>query len=249
MILQAITPDSAAVSSNLLALGDSAIYSKSLAALTILFVVAVLLENAFAVIFNWRVFLTYFSLRGVKTLVMVIVSLVVVNVFDLDVVASLVAAYRNTAAVSGTASRFVTALILAGGSSGVYNIMHALGYRNDRKAQEVAAQPPKTEAWVAVLLERRAAVGIVQVHLKPGGTAQAGGPSPIAGVIGTKIRFRDLFLRSHTRFPPNGGYTVVPNHVYSISVSGKNKDNGAISEAGADFVCGPGAIIDFEMTL
>src|SRR5689334_10304627 len=33
------------------------IYEKSLAALTMLFVLAVLLENAFAVIFNWRVFL------------------------------------------------------------------------------------------------------------------------------------------------------------------------------------------------
>ncbi len=43
---------------NPLALDDNAIYRRSLAALTMLFVVAVLLESAFSVIFNWRVFLT-----------------------------------------------------------------------------------------------------------------------------------------------------------------------------------------------
>lgn len=58
------------------ALGKNALYEKSLAALTMLLVLAVLLENAFSVIFNWRVFLTYFSLRGVKTIVMVTVSLI-----------------------------------------------------------------------------------------------------------------------------------------------------------------------------
>ena len=45
---------------------------------------AVLLENAFSIIFNWRVFLTYFSLRGMKTLVMIIVSFIVVAVFNID---------------------------------------------------------------------------------------------------------------------------------------------------------------------
>src|SRR5262245_36833597 len=54
---------------NELALGSDAIYKSSLAALTMLFVVAVLVESALNPIFNWRVFLTYFSSTGVKTII------------------------------------------------------------------------------------------------------------------------------------------------------------------------------------
>jgi hypothetical protein len=54
---------------------DDSIYGKSGAALTMLFVIAVLLESAFAVIFEWRVFLAYFSVRGIKPIIMIAASL------------------------------------------------------------------------------------------------------------------------------------------------------------------------------
>jgi hypothetical protein len=131
----------AAAPDNPLTLGDQAIYEKSLAALTMLFVIAILLENAFAIIFNWRVFLAYFSSRGVKTIVMIVGSLIVVNVFDVDIVASLISAYKAAAEPSGPVSKFITALILAGGSTGVYNRMYALGYRSERREAELNAKP------------------------------------------------------------------------------------------------------------
>jgi hypothetical protein len=52
-----------------IALGNNEVFQKSFAALTMLFVLAVLLENAFALLFNWRVFQAYFSARGVRTLI------------------------------------------------------------------------------------------------------------------------------------------------------------------------------------
>src|SRR6516225_10013948 len=68
---------SATTSPNPLGLSDT-VYSTSLSVLTMLFVVALLLESAFSTIFNWRVFLTYFSTRGVKTIIMIVISLIIV---------------------------------------------------------------------------------------------------------------------------------------------------------------------------
>ncbi len=58
------------------------VYTASAKALTMLFVTAVVLESAFAVIFNWRVFLAYFDTRGLKTIVMIVISTIVVFLFQ-----------------------------------------------------------------------------------------------------------------------------------------------------------------------
>jgi hypothetical protein len=156
--------EKAAAASNplTLTLDNDQIYRKSLAALTMLFVIAVLLENALSVIFNWRVFLAYFSVRGAKTIIMIVISLLIVNAFGLDVMASLIAAYKspsnapvNPASISGPVSLFVTALILAGGSSGVNKIMTALGFRNDHREEDVTPRPPINKACVAVRVNRQ----------------------------------------------------------------------------------------------
>jgi hypothetical protein len=244
--------------SNPIALTDD-IYAKSLSALTILLVTAVLLESAFATIFNWRVFLTYFSLRGVKTIVMVIISLLVVKLFNLDVLASLIAAYKtpkgaleSVAVESGAVSQFVTALILAGGSNGVYNLLSALGYRSNRE-EEVAPKPREDEAWVAIRVKRQNAVGEVQVSIQPAAPLAAGTPAPsaIAGTIGFKRpSLLELLLRNTNRFPQNGGYVVKPNLPYSIFVEGKDA-NGTLIK-GLDqklYVFSPRAVVDFEVTL
>ncbi|MGH6880777.1 MAG: hypothetical protein ACREFM_07655, partial [Hypericibacter sp.] len=204
-------------------LGDTEIYTKSLAALTVLFVVAVLLENAFSVLFNWRVFLAYFDRRGVKTIIMVIVSLIIVNAFSLDVMASLLSAYMKDPVSSGPVSKFVTALILAGGSAGVYNIMYALGYRSERR-DELPAKPPADKAWVAVRVKRVTAKGPVYVKLRDLGAVDATSPVPIAGTITFQHQaLTELLLRNVNRFPQNGGYVVEPGKVYAISVEGTDK--------------------------
>src|SRR5262245_59081345 len=257
--------------SNALALGNSEIYARSLAALTMLFVIAVLLESAFATIFNWRVFLTYFSLRGVRTLIMVAISLVVVNIFDVDILANIIAAYkltpnpdagasalafeREVAATSGPVSLFVTALILAGGSAGVNNVLSALGYRNERREEEIFPKPPKDKAWIAVRVTRVDSVGQILVKVAertPGETGvPADIPAPIAGTVyARRPSLRELLLRNTNRFPQNGGYTVTQHKIYSISVEGKDKDGTMIRKLDDQFfVFAPGAIVDLDVTL
>lgn len=235
-------------------LRDSNIYADSLAALTMLFVIAVLLENAFATIFNWRVFLTYFSSRGVKTIIMVAIAYALVRIFDLDIVAALIAAYQK-GAVSATEwqfpSQLITALILAGGSAGVYNIMYALGYRNERREQELAATPPDDKAWVAFRVNRVKAAGDVVVKIKENGQAAATAPAPIAGTIGFRTpSLRELLLRNRNRFPENGGYTLKANTVYAIAIEAKDGTGQPLPDPlNKEFVFAPRAIVDFNLTM
>jgi hypothetical protein len=172
--------------------------------------------------------------------------------FDIDIVGSLVAAYRSTPPVANSVSAFVTALILAGGTAGVYNIMHALGFRDDRQ-DDTVVKPPKTEAWIAVRVRRARetkTVGEVKVKLNKLAAATASDPTPIAGTIGSKgPPLREQFFRSSSRFPPSGGYTVEPNQVYQIVVEGKDPGGAAVTALDTKMVFAPGAIVDLEVTV
>ncbi len=238
---------------NPLALGSNAIYNESLKALTVLFVTAVLLESAFSIIFNWRVFLAYFSSRGVKTIIMVAVSLLIVNIFDLDILGDLIRAYTGTTAAPEMqpVSAFVTALMLAGGSAGVYNVLVALGYRQNRE-EVVAPKPSQDEAWIAIRVKKQNAVGEVRVLVEPVNPVPAGpNPPAIAGTIGfRRPRLFELLVRNTNRFPQSGGYVVHPNVPYLIEVEGADANGTPLKRLGGrSYVFAPRAIVDFDVTM
>ena len=233
------------------ALGKTEIYEKSLAALTMLFVIAVLLESAFALLFSWRVFLTYFSVTGVKTIVMLLISWIVVYAFDIDILASLLNVYREKPAASLPVSKVITAMILAGGSAAVNRIFVAVGFRS-LPVPPLDVKPPETKAWVAVMVKQKVSTGRVHVGLKDLGVAAAAAtdPAPIAGTAcaGAPNLFALLF-RNPKRFPANGGYEVIPGHLYEVSVSGKDAAGAPQSVTAGTFVFANRAIVDFDITL
>ena len=75
------------------ALGSPDLTAASLQALGALLVLAVLIENALAVLFGWNVYRAFFSVTGTKTLVAFVVSYLVVHHFEVDVISSLLAQY------------------------------------------------------------------------------------------------------------------------------------------------------------
>lgn len=211
------------------------VYSASVKSLTMLLVIAVILENAFAVIFNWRVFLAFFDTKGVKTVLMVVMSAIVVFAFKLDIFASLLAAYSvpdtltDEAAIAtslktqvGDTSNFwsklITAFVLAGGSSGIHNLMYTLGFRTSRDA-EVTPKPDQDQAWVSVSVTRKniagpVQIGVVKVDAPPAGETAI----PLSGTVRFKRpNLQDLLMRAVNRFPANGGYVVEPNKIYLIT--------------------------------
>jgi hypothetical protein len=180
------------------------------------------------------------------------VSFLVIRHFELDVIASLLTAYSpGQFFASSIGTEALTALVVAGGSAGVQNIMTALGYRTKTDIADTQPKPKPDEAWIAVNLTRKSAVGPVSIALTQVEDATGSVPS-IAGTATNRRRsILSLMLRNTDRFPANGGYAVVPDTVYRAQAIGTDKAGNRIEcELGVDtFRLSPGAFVDFEATL
>lgn len=202
----------------------------ALAILMQAFVLALLLEQAFALIFNWRLVQEFLVGRAWRTPIMVMAAFVLVRECNLDLVASLLAVYNPqstpTLPYSTALTQLVTALILAGGSVGVNQIMVNLGIRTP--VRDTAAVPAldMTEAWVAVQVEKaKPADGDIQVHfdevagLSASDIAQVPTIAGVARRRGALERLRDVFLPNLARVPRSGGRKVVAGSVYRITIA------------------------------
>jgi hypothetical protein len=222
------------------------IYSQSFKALFVLFILAVILESGLAVIFNWRPFTMLFDSRGVKTIVSIGFAYFFVSEFDLDVTTTLMNVYTGSSFPINFPGKFITALVLAGGSSGVNNLMVALGFRAV-KAQEEAPKPPPHEAWISVRLLRDKAKGPVAVLV-----GESGKPA-VAGTIAgrsSSSRLLQFFLRDQGRLPPSGGFPVELNKPYEVQLEGIDQKGAKISsEKWGPYSLAAGALVDLEITL
>lgn len=226
--------------------GDN--YAPAFKALFALFVVAVLLEWALALLFNWRVFLTYFDSRGAKTVVSFGVALTLVNAFGLDIMGHMVRVLWNPTVASDWLTNTLSAMVLAGGSSAVNSLMVTLGFRSVRTAETVQVRPPPTKAWLAVRFVRDQAVdGPVEFQLQSG---QGGYVSLY--VFHRKDRrppFLRWLLRDPLRFPGSGGYSLAPGEQYKVRLVGHGIDGREVAQEMGPFTLAPGAIYDIEATL
>jgi hypothetical protein len=226
-------------------------YNESFRILFALFVLAVLIESGLAVVFNWRPFVDTFDSRGVKTLVSVGFCYFIVETFDFDAMTKLINVYAGVNQAVNLPGKIVTALILAGGSSGVNNIMISLGFRS-AKPQETQAKPPPTEAWISVSLVRRQSRGPVTIRVGTDANALA-----VAGTITGSARpggrVVSYFLRDRGRFPSTGGHPVAAGQTYIIDVVGIDANGAAIATTAKSrwgpYPLAPGAIVDLDLTL
>jgi len=240
--------------------GNAELAALSLRALIVLFVLATLIESALSVVFNWRLFLQLFNGRGMKTLVTLAVSALAVGTFNITTVETLVGAYQygpsnvpSLQVETGGLAFWLTALILAGGSSGVYELLVKLGYRQPVSAEVVAPKPPKSKAWVAVKIDRKDAVGDIEIRLQELKPADVNSPTPLASIIqptSTLATIWYVFFRDQNRFPQSGGHEVKVGYEYKLEVVGKDKDEEPLSALdGKTYTFADGAIIDFHVTL
>jgi len=225
------------------------IYAEAFKALFIVFVIALLLESGLSTLFNWRPFVVYFDGRGMKTVVSVVAAYLFVNGFRLDIVTQLVNVYsqRTPPYDPSVEGRFVTALVIAGGSAMVNNLLVALGFRSVRTAADVAPKPPKTEGWISVGLDRIRAVGPVDVLVGD----PALGP-PVAGtIVGGRRRsaLTRLFLRDQSRFPQSGGFAVAAGSNCAVVLKGLDSQGVPISASWGPNTIAAGGIVDLVIKL
>jgi len=230
--------------------GSEKVYAEAFKALFVLFVVALLLESGLAVLFNWRPFLVTFDGRGTKTVISVFVAYVFVEHFNLDIVTRLVNVYSEASPPfeSRSVGRVLTALVIAGGSAAVNNLLVALGFRSVRTAEQVTPKPPLTDGWISVTLDRKKAKGPVAVLI---GDPTAG--PPVAGTIrggAPPWKLLRLFLRDRSRFPTSGGFAVPAGTNCQVELHGNDADGKAVPPT----TWGPkkiaaGGIIDLTLPL
>jgi len=217
----------------------------------VLFMLAVVLESALALVFNWRPFVETFNSRAVRPIVSFLVAYIFVNMFDLDLMTTIVNASVPTSPPRppGTTGRVLTAMVLAGGSAAVNNVLVGLGFRQRRTPESITPKPPPDKAWIAVRIVRQNVVGPVNVFLGPPPTGGEKHPPIVTVIQGTSHPKLRYFLNDRGRFPGSGGYTVRADSVVQVDVVGVDPSNQEISKTwGPHKVAGDAIIdLDFEM--
>jgi hypothetical protein len=231
-------------------------YDKAAKAIFLLFVLAVVLESALALLFNWRPFVETFNSRAVRPMVAFAVALIFVFKFDLDLITSLVNESTSLAYPVSKAGLILTAMVIAGGSAGVNHLLVSLGFRQVRTPETVTPKPERNEAWISVRLNRVKAVGQVDVCVesKPadaGAADPAAAPTVVGSIRGTTNTSWRYFLSDPGRFPGYGGWTVTPGHTITVTLRGTDKDGQPLppSKTWGPYVIGKRAVIDIELTL
>jgi hypothetical protein len=119
-------------------------------------VLAVVFEVALTPIFSWRIFLERFDGKGLKTPITVILAFLVFWGYGLDILNDLLRIFghgiKETASVKEAAStggQIISALLIAGGSDGIWRIFTKLGIRNPAEIKK------KTDEAKKALAERQ----------------------------------------------------------------------------------------------
>ena len=103
--------------------------------LVVFLVLSVVFEVALTPLFNWRVFMARFEGKGYKTPITVALAFIVFWGYGLDIIKDLLVALGKPASQS-IGGQILTALLIAGGSSGVYQIFTKLKIRMDSEERE-----------------------------------------------------------------------------------------------------------------
>ncbi|MEP3046230.1 MAG: hypothetical protein ABJL55_09125 [Roseibium sp.] len=145
--------------------------------LLLLLVLAILLESALSVIFNYRYFLLFFEGRGVKTPLALVVSLFFVFAFGINTVGEILGAFNLVPKDSWEwPSQIVTALILTGGSGLIFRLFETFGLRAPINRREEAEELRK-QARFKVKLIRQVSKGqdvLISVNGNAVGSVKAG---------------------------------------------------------------------------
>jgi hypothetical protein len=230
--------------------------------LIVAFVLAVLLESAFELLFNWRLFQEFFVGRAWRTPIMFAVSLLLVKSFNFDLMATLFDAYsgvtRDAKASAGNLlTQSLTAMILGGGSVGINRVLVNLGFREmTTKVEAESSRLSDKQAYISVLVRGGRAdaqyeVDVTELPADPAipmtlGVLRPRGPG----------RIKEILFPSSLRLPRSGGRTVSTEKCYRIAVrdlgNGSYYDTSGVPKDLAELPIlrfAPGAFVDFVVNI
>ncbi len=125
------------------------------AQLLLLLVLSILLESGLSVLFNYRYFLVFLDGRGWKTPISFIVSLIFVFGFGINTVGEVLKAFGLVHKDDlEWPSQFVTALILTGGSSLIFQLFEMFGLRSPLR-RRAESDEVRSKARLKIRLTRQ----------------------------------------------------------------------------------------------
>jgi hypothetical protein len=224
-------------------------YPEAFKALFLLFVLAILLESALAILFNWRPFVETFNSRAVKPVISLLLSLIVVYKFGIDLVTTLAKLINPSVPAMDDTGKILTAMMIAGGSAGVNNLMVGLGFRQQRTPETVTPKPPANKGWISVSIIRTDQIkGPVTVAI---GTVTGDKVPVVAALSHSTTPGRRFFFRDRGRFPGSGGYAVAKDTVVKVTATAEKADGSTpnmVKSWGPEPIA-DGAIIDLTFTM
>ena len=215
-------------------------------------IVVVLVESAMSTLFTWRVYRAVFNHRALKTPIMLAVGLMIVWGFGDHIFWRAPWCWSGAMQAGDTRSlltQVVSAMIIAGGSSGINTLLQNLGL----PALVLPDAPPRpqlaaTEAWISVQVNGGQPGEAFHVAIAP--LATTAGPA-LAGSVEVK-RFwhgvREAWRSESNRFPNYGGWSLEANKGYKIEVVDV-RSAPPTSTAVFEGSFAPRAIIDFQVTV
>ena len=99
-------------------------------------ILSVVFESAMTPIFNWSKFLVHFDHKGFKVPITTAIALFVFYRYKIDIISDLEIAYRGKTAGPFPGGYILTSLLIAGGSSGVLEVLKILKLRNPTEREE-----------------------------------------------------------------------------------------------------------------
>jgi hypothetical protein len=230
---------------------SDAAYPEAFKALFLLLVLAIVLEMALAILFNWRPFVETFNSRAVKPVVSLAFATALVYMFQIDLVTSLARLISPNVPALDDTGRILTAMVIAGGSAGVNNLMVGLGFRQQRTPETVTPKPPADKGWISVGIVRTDTIkGPVTVAI---GKADATtGKVPVVASLERSAsgRVYRYFFRDRGRFPGSGGYAVAKGDEITVKANAaKAEGSGTVEKTWGPHVIADGAIIDLTLTM
>jgi len=187
----------------------------------------IVIESAMSAVFNWRLYRVLLGGHAMQTPIMVLVGFLVVSLFDYDIVARLLHITMPSSAqpASNWLSMTLSALVIAGGSNGVFTIFARLGLRSPLAGSDAAPELDQTQAWLAIHL--------VGTNL-PGESL--------------RDKIADAFGLNTARFPKSGGRTVKVGTDYEITLICRDHPGAtAITHAVGVYRFAPRAIVDLYL--
>lgn len=223
-------------------------YPEAFKVLFLLFVLAIILESALAILFNWRPFIETFNARAVRPLVSLGFALTLVYMFALDLVTSLAKLIRPDVPALDDTGKILTGMVIAGGSAAVNNIMVGLGFRQARTPETVMPTPPVNKGWISVSIVRSDKIrGPVTVAI---GVATGGQVPVVASLDKSTTPTYRYFFHDRGRFPGSGGYAVAKGDNVTVKVSALKADgSGILEKMWGPNIIADAAIIDLTFTM